>query len=288
MNPRISIFIPAYNSAHYLPDAVRSALAQTLPPCEVLILDDGSQDNTAEVAKSFPPPVRYVALPHRGVAATRNAGLDAFVGDYVVNLDADDRLDPHFLEKTFSMLSRQRDPAIAYCYTQCRFFGTTDRVSHYPDFDAALLPIRNFILATVLMRGDVARRFRYSEDIPYHEDYDYFIKLLSAGYRGVLLDEPLLLYRQHEANRTTINKRWLQHLDIIERLIARYPSLYPRETARKARERAREKTFLAFIESRKTALPPSLRIKQFLWMLTRYPRHAETWRHARVFLKIAR
>lgn len=280
-SPRISILIPAYNSERFLAEAIQSALNQTLPPVEVIVLDDGSEDRTPAVAQSFPEPVRYIRLTHRGVAAARNAGLELFRGDYVVNLDADDRLDPQFLEKTYAVLSAQTDPQIAYCYTQCRFFGAVDRVSNYPEFDPGLLPIRNFVLATTLLRGDIARKFRFREELGFHEDYEFYMQLLAAGYQGILLNEPLLLYRQHEANRTSLNKRWLHHMRIIEHLIASYPSLYTPKIAEQARERAREKTFLGFIESRSVPASRGLRLMQFLWMAAHYPRHAETWRHAR-------
>lgn len=282
--PRISILIPAYNSERFLAEAIQSALDQSIPPLEVLVLDDGSEDGTARVARAFPEPVRYVRLPHRGVAAARNAGLEIFRGDYVVNLDADDRLDPQYLEKTHALLSAQTDPQIAYCYTQCRFFGAWNGVSNFPEFDPSLLPIRNFVLATALLRGDVARQFRFREEICFHEDYDFYMQLLAAGYRGVRLDEPLLLYRQHETNRTAQNKRWLHHIRIMEHFILSYPSLYTPEIAEQARKRAREKTFLGFIESRSAPASRGLRLKQFLWMARYYPRHAETWRHARAVL----
>ncbi|MCS6772190.1 MAG: glycosyltransferase family 2 protein [Kiritimatiellae bacterium] len=281
MRPKISIIIPAYNAERYLAEALESALSQTLPPTEIIVLDDGSQDGTGEVARSFPPPVRYVRFEHRGLPAVRNAGFAMSVGDYVVNLDADDRLDPKFLEKTFALLSQQADPQIAYCYTQCRFFGSIDRVTRFPQFDTTLLPIRNFVPATTLLRGEIARRFRYREKLLYHEDYDYYMQMLAAGYRGVLLDEPLLLYRQHDANRTLHTKTWLAHVRFVEYLIRTYPSLYPPEVAQKARERAREKTFLGFIESRRQPLTRRMRFKQWVWMISHYPRHIESWRHLR-------
>ena len=88
---RLSIVIPVYNGANYLREAIESALAQTFRNVEVLVVDDGSTDETAAVARSFRD-VRYLYQENRGLAAARNTGLRESSGRFVVFLDADDRL----------------------------------------------------------------------------------------------------------------------------------------------------------------------------------------------------
>jgi glycosyltransferase involved in cell wall biosynthesis len=88
--PLVSIIIPCYNQAHFLVDSIESALAQTYGRTELVVVDDGSSDNTAELAARYP--VRYVRQPNRGVAEARNCGFNASAGEYVIFLDADDRL----------------------------------------------------------------------------------------------------------------------------------------------------------------------------------------------------
>ena len=95
--PLVSIVIPCYEQAHFLPDAIEGALAQTHRKTEVVVVDDGSPDNTAEVVARYPE-VRCVRQENRGVAEARNAGLRASSGEYVLFVDADDRLTQNAVE----------------------------------------------------------------------------------------------------------------------------------------------------------------------------------------------
>ncbi|MEO8140743.1 MAG: glycosyltransferase [Gemmatimonadota bacterium] len=86
----VSVVIPSYNRAGWLPGAVASVLAQTAPPLEILIVDDGSTDNSAEVCAGFPAPVRYIRQPNAGVSAARNRGIAEAKGEWIALLDSDD------------------------------------------------------------------------------------------------------------------------------------------------------------------------------------------------------
>ena len=92
-SPLVSVIIPCYRQAHFLADALRSAVAQTHRPLEIIVVDDGSPDDVAAVTAQFPT-VRLVRQPNRGLAAARNAGLRASSGDYVAFLDDDDTFFP--------------------------------------------------------------------------------------------------------------------------------------------------------------------------------------------------
>ena len=97
MKGAVSVIIPCYEQAHFLPDAIESALGQTHRKVEVIVVDDGSPDTTAEVVTRYPG-VRCVRQENRGVAEARNAGFRASGGEYVLFLDADDRLTPNAVE----------------------------------------------------------------------------------------------------------------------------------------------------------------------------------------------
>jgi glycosyltransferase involved in cell wall biosynthesis len=92
--PLVSVIIPCYKQAHFLPEAIGSALSQTHRKMEIVVVDDGSPDNTAEVAARYPE-VRCVRQENRGLGGARNTGFRASKGDYVLFLDADDRLTPN-------------------------------------------------------------------------------------------------------------------------------------------------------------------------------------------------
>src|SRR5215467_7346101 len=108
----MSIIIPCYNQAHYLGDAIASARSQTYPFVEVIVVDDGSTDDTAAVVARHAP-VRYLRQPNRGLPAARNAGWQASKGRYVIFLDADDRLLPNAVNVGVTVLAARPDAALA-------------------------------------------------------------------------------------------------------------------------------------------------------------------------------
>src|SRR5262245_46865272 len=100
----VSVIIPTYNRAAFIATAVESALKQTRPPDEILVVDDGSTDGTDSVLSEFRPPVRVIRQPNRGRSAARNTGLRAATGDAVIFLDSDDVLMPGCLESCVAAL----------------------------------------------------------------------------------------------------------------------------------------------------------------------------------------
>ena len=116
--PLVSVVIPCYDQAHFLSEAIESVVAQTYPHIEVIVVDDGSNDNTAAVANRYPG-IRYFRQQNQGLAAARNAGLRQTVGQYLVFLDSDDRLLPHALEAGLRCF--QENPACGFVYGHCQF-----------------------------------------------------------------------------------------------------------------------------------------------------------------------
>jgi glycosyltransferase involved in cell wall biosynthesis len=119
--PLVSVVIPCYAQARYLPDAIESVLAQTYPHLEVVVVDDGSPDNTGEVAGRYPG-VRVVAQENTGLAGARNTGLRHTNGAYLVFLDADDRLLPNALAD--GLASFAAHPEAAMAVGRCRLIDT--------------------------------------------------------------------------------------------------------------------------------------------------------------------
>jgi GT2 family glycosyltransferase/O-antigen/teichoic acid export membrane protein len=192
--PLVSVVIPCYNHASFLPDAVGSARAQTHPRVEILVVNDGSTDATSDVARSLG--VRVIEQRNLGLAAARNAGLDAIAGDYVVFLDADDTLSSDYVTATLAALESSRD--VAYAYTQTQTFGRESLRSAHPEFSVPRLLQGNFIHASALLRTPVIAATRYDERIRRGwEDWDVYLRLAAQGMHGVLVDGPLLFYRKH-------------------------------------------------------------------------------------------
>jgi len=118
----VSVVVPSYNRAHCLAPTVESILAQTTPPLEVIVVDDGSQDDTRAVCERFPAPVRYVWRANGGPSAARNMGMRAAQGEYIAFLDADDLWEPDKLEVQLALHAAH--PEIGWSITNHR---TTDR-----------------------------------------------------------------------------------------------------------------------------------------------------------------
>jgi glycosyltransferase involved in cell wall biosynthesis len=207
----VSIVIPCFNYGRFLGEAIQSALDQTHQPIEVIVVDDGSTDDTKAVASRYA--VRLIALSNCGVCAAANAGFAAATGEFVLRLDADDRLAPMYVEETLSAL--QEHPDLHFAYTACSYYGA--RTGTYPvePFDPETLAERNYINASALMRraslqeiGGYSLNMRDGR----YEDWDLWLTFAERGMPGALVDKPLLLYRQHAVpTRGTLRlKSWRQ------------------------------------------------------------------------------
>lgn len=140
----ISVIVPTYNSARFIGEALDSILAQTLRPEQIIVVDDGSTDNTADVVGRYKDRrIQYIRQPHTGAASARNAGLDAARGAYIAFLDADDRWRPIFLETMHAYLSE--DPTAGSVFSNfVRFQHGTgqllgDQFHLYPEIKRPVL-----------------------------------------------------------------------------------------------------------------------------------------------------
>jgi glycosyltransferase involved in cell wall biosynthesis len=227
--PSVSVVIPCYNHAAFLGEAVESALAQTVRPLDIWVIDDGSTDDTPAVAGRFADRgVRYLRQDNAGLSAARNAGTRLSGGEFLVFLDADDVLEPTYLAECLGALRAAGEAGFAY--TQMRLFGRESRVTVFPEYSRARLLQDNFIHASALIRAELARRHPY--DVRFKtgwEDWDFYLTLAENGVGGVLVDKPLLRYRRHAAASSMFDAvaadRALQlrmRLDII----AAHPALF--------------------------------------------------------------
>ncbi len=199
--PTVSIVIPAHDYAHTLPAAIASALAQTVDDLEVIVVDDGSTDDTPTVLADHADRIRVHRQPNRGLSAARNTGARLARGRFVVFLDADDTLHPRFVEATLAALRRR--PAAGYAYTQVRHVGAVDEVTELEPFDLDRLRAGNEIPATALIRRHLVLEHPYDETNRLaYEDWDFYLTLAEHGWGGVLVDEPLLHYHRHPASMT--------------------------------------------------------------------------------------
>ena len=208
MKPSVSVVIPAYNSASTLGPTIQSVLNQTFTDLEILVVDDGSKDNTIEIAKKFGERVRCFVQGNKGAAAARNKGLSEARGRYVAFLDSDDLWLPNKLETQLSIL--ENNPNIDA--VQCGVYLVNDALQVVganfcnPSQDSLLdfLLFRNLagISSTLLIRKEkIIKLFGFREDLVILEDWDFACRLARTGCLKSLPDF-LVLYRQHPKNRS--------------------------------------------------------------------------------------
>jgi glycosyltransferase involved in cell wall biosynthesis len=215
----ISVVIPCYNGARYLPETLASVLRQTLPPHEVIVVDDGSTDDSAAVAASFGPPVRVLRQPNQGESVARNRGIDEARGNWIAFIDADDLWDPSKLERQVDGLP---EDTVAVCTAGNTLDDASGRITDVwtprpEDFttekmlsaDAPGCP-----LSSLLVKAGLPVRFpawtRYSEDAV------FILELLRLGPVRVIPD-PLTTWRSHAKSQSMscedIQIKWHQTYD---------------------------------------------------------------------------
>lgn len=198
--PVVSVVIPCFGQAAFLPDAVESVIAQTLTDWEIIIVDDGSPDDAAAVASRLIAAhpghrIRLIRQPNAGVATARNNAVEAALGRYILPLDADDMIAPTMLQKTVSILEAR--PEVAIAYTDLQQFGKgTERITA-SDLDPLILPDANQLNYCSLYRREVWEAVGgYDADMVHgHEDWDFWLGAVERGYRAQRITEALFLYR---------------------------------------------------------------------------------------------
>ena len=216
--PLVSVVIPSYNHAHFVGEAIRSVLEQDYPNVEVVVVNDGSTDDTRATVTAFPG-VRYVEQENRGLSAARNAGLAVCRGELVVFLDADDRLLPGALEAGARELTAKAEAAFAAGHS--RFIsrdGTpqpTDQPPRPGDEDAYVaLLTRNRVRnpAMVMFRRDVVERVGgFNGDVDACADYDIYLRI-SRVHPVVFHDRLVAEYRKHGENMSDNSALMLRQL----------------------------------------------------------------------------
>ncbi|MEX1027955.1 MAG: glycosyltransferase [Candidatus Paceibacterota bacterium] len=203
----VSVVIPCYNGARFLKETLASVLAQSHRPLEVLVVDDGSTDGSAEIAEAFPDPVRVLRQSNRGESVARNRGMNEATGEWIAFLDADDVWKPEKLKRQLAVAG----PDVVGIHSDLYYFGSRNGVSdirkRYGDerYSLERLAISNTLAgpgSTLMVRRELAPRF--PEWTRYAEDQIFCLELVRRG-RVVLVEEPLTGYRIHSNSQSQQN-----------------------------------------------------------------------------------
>jgi teichuronic acid biosynthesis glycosyltransferase TuaG len=200
----VAVVIPCYNSSAFLAEAIESALAQTYSRVEVVVVNDGSTDNSAEVLANFAGRIRVINQANKGLAGARNSGIDATASTYIAFLDADDRWNARKTTMQVDYLTRHPNVSLVFC--DRAWIDEHGRPLAAPTHRAPAAPslrtlIRgNFIQpSTVMLRRDALGADRFADDVPGTEDWDLWLRLAARTELGYI-GEPLTDYRVHGTN----------------------------------------------------------------------------------------
>jgi glycosyltransferase involved in cell wall biosynthesis len=189
--------MPAFDEEAFIGEALDSVLAQSYDPIEVIVVDDGSRDRTAEIAAAHP--VCLLRRAHQGDPAARNAGLALARGDYWTTFDADDLMPPERIARQVALLEERPELDIVLGLTEAFVTPGQPRPAHYnPAWDDGPFPACS---GTVLGRRSVLDLVGpFDETLPVASDFDWLARARDAGVSAGHIDEVCLRYRIHGAN----------------------------------------------------------------------------------------
>lgn len=216
MHPRVSVIIPNYNYGRFLAEAVNSALNQTSAPHEVIVVDDGSTDNSLEILAAYGERIKVIRQTNQGVGAARNAGAELATGDLLAFLDADDYWAPEKIEKQAAKLAEDPETGLVHCgLVNVDESGkplAVDLEGEEGWVAEKLLRFQPVIVgpgSDSLIRKELFARiggYDTNKDLHPSEDWDFSYRLALICKFG-FVREPLLYYRQHGGGGHTNIKR---------------------------------------------------------------------------------
>jgi glycosyltransferase involved in cell wall biosynthesis len=204
---KISIAIPAYNAERCLRETLESALNQTHPAHEIIVVDDGSTDRTEEIALSFANRIRYIKQPNQGIAGARNTAVREATGDWIAFLDHDDLMLPTKLEKQLAIIEANPDLVVVYsAFTYLYADGTTKHIPAFPS--KKLWPALRY-RTPILPSTSIIRRSAFQEiggfiKLYCIDDWNLWFRLIRRYSSSAFKEHPegLTMYRWWDNNES--------------------------------------------------------------------------------------
>ena len=225
--PMTSVNIPCFNSSRFISQTLRSVLDQTWRDFEIIIMDDGSTDDTREKVGAFHDSrIKYFYKANEGLSETRNKGIVASCGEYIAFLDHDDLWVPEKLKKQMAAFENDKDVGVVFADAYIFKDGKKEKATYFQRcgprrgfiFDDLLLERSNFIpLSSVMMRRQVFDRVgHFKKEYKIGEEYELFLRAADK-YRFDYIDEPLAIIRMHEGNFSNRKELFVKEaLEILE------------------------------------------------------------------------
>mgnify|MGYP004645608971 FL=1 len=227
--PLVSVVIPVYNMEAYLAETLRSVLASDYPAFEVVVMDDGSKDDSLAIARQFASADARVSVytqPNAGACVARNQAITRTKGRYILPVDADNTISPDFIRKAVEVI--ESDDEVKVVAPRADFVGDRSGEWHLPPFSLSLLARKNIMDTCALYRKvDWERVGGYCEEIVAREDWEFWIAMLKDGGKVVRLSEICLHYRIRQQSKRVSDRSQKRH--VVEVLNRRHPEFFERE-----------------------------------------------------------
>lgn len=203
---KVSIITPCYNDGEYIEETIKSIRAQTYTNWEMIIIDDGSDDeNTLQILEKIQheKDIRLLRTQRLRPAGARNAGISVANGEYILPVDADDLIEPTYLERAVEKMEANSELGIVYCHAD--LFGEKNGPWELPDYTFDTMLLDNVIFVTALFRRSDWEQVGGFRTSMKHgmEDYDFWLSILELGREVYQLPETLFHYRIKASSRTT-------------------------------------------------------------------------------------
>lgn len=230
MNNLVSIIIPVFNTGEYLDETMRSIVSQTYEYMEILMVDDGSTDNSGELCDVWAAKdsrIRIFHIDNSGPGLARNYAIARSRGEYILPVDSDDTIEVDYVEKAVKVLDDNPDIGIVYC--RADLFGEEKGEWNLPEYSIQEMLIRNCIFVSAMFRRrDFERSGGFWEGMEAGlEDYDFWLSIIELGLRVYKIPEILFHYRKRKDSRTyTINSNVELLIETDMKKFSRHRELY--------------------------------------------------------------
>lgn len=212
---KVSIIVPCYNQAEYLAETLDSVLSQTYQDWECIVVNDGSSDNTKDVAFQYVQHdcrIKYIEQTHLGPSSARNNGIKISSGDFILPLDADDIIATTYIEKAIRVF--EQSPNISLVYCKAEMFGEENGPWDLPKYNYNSFIWENCIFCSALFkRTDYNHTNGYNYNMTIGlEDWDFWLSLLDSQSLVYQIDEVLFYYRRKKMSRDTESQLYKDEL----------------------------------------------------------------------------
>lgn len=239
----VSVVIPTHNRVDLLPRAIDSVLNQTYKDLEVIVVSDGSIDNTDVLMQKYDRNgrVRYINYtPAKGGNYARNTGINAAKGEYVAFLDDDDEWLPMKIERQVALMEADNEVGLVYTGIKCIYVNEGISYSFMPTLRGDLskkILFRNYIGSTssVMLRRSLCRACRFDENLQARQDFDLWIKVLQ-GCKADVVSEPMVNYYNYR-NQTQVSSSTAKYIQATDYINKKYSDLFKKLTPQEFRQK---------------------------------------------------